>query len=151
MLMSKKASLKCIFLTYNHIIREDFLVSVYFINNELKFIEDRDSNVIPTLRILHVYPFMMPHMQCDKGAIKHIMSGSDVMCPGLTSPGGKMADVPKDTVVAITAEGKEHAMGIGITTMSAKDIKNINKNVGIKLIMNLTDGMWKLTRPQITL
>jgi predicted ribosome-associated RNA-binding protein Tma20 len=42
-------------------------------------------------------------------------------------------------------------MGIGITTMSANDIKNINKNVGIKLIINLTEEMWKLTRPQITL
>jgi hypothetical protein len=30
-----------------------------------------------------------------------------------------MADVGKDVVVAITAEGKQHAMGIGITTMSA--------------------------------
>ena len=49
---------------------------------------------------------MMPHMQCDKGAIKHILSGSDVMCPGLTSPGGRMDEVPEDTVVAITAEGK---------------------------------------------
>jgi PUA domain protein len=130
---------------------EDFLVSVYFINGELKFIEDRDSNVIPTLRILHRFPFMMPHMQCDKGAIKHIMSGSDIMCPGLTSPGAKMDDVPEGTVVAITAEGKEHAMGIGITAMSSIDIKKINKNVGIRLITNLTDAMWKLTRPQATL
>jgi malignant T-cell-amplified sequence len=93
----------------------------------------------------------MPHMQCDKGAIKHIMSGSDVMCPGLTSPGARMDEVPEGTVVAITAEGKEHAMGIGITTMSSKDIRQINKNVGIRLIMNLTDAMWKLTRPQIAL
>lgn len=95
------------------------MVSVYFINNELKFIEDRDGNVIPTMRLLHRYPLMMPHMQCDKGAIKHILSGSDVMCPGLTSPGAKMTDVGKDVVVAITAEGKQHAMGVGITTMSA--------------------------------
>ena len=124
---------------------------MYFINGELKFMEDRDGNVIPTLRILHKYPFMMPHMQCDKGAIKHIMSGSDVMCPGLTSPGAKMADVPEGAVVAITAEGKEHAMGIGIAAMSSKDILKINKNVGIRLLMNLTDSMWKLTRPQALL
>jgi malignant T-cell-amplified sequence len=151
--MFRRANLKCKELpelTY-FIISEDFLVSVYFINGELKFIEDRDSNVIPTLRILHRFPFMMPHMQCDKGAIKHIMSGSDVMCPGLTSPGARMDEVPEGTVVAITAEGKEHAMGIGITTMSSKDIRQINKNVGIRLIMNLTDAMWKLTRPQIAL
>jgi PUA domain protein len=70
------------------------------------FIEDRDFGVLPTLRILHKYPMMMPHMQCDVGAIKHILSGSDIMCPGLTSPGGKMDDVEKNTVVAVMAEGK---------------------------------------------
>ena len=38
----------------------------------------------------------MPHMTCDTGAIKHIFSGSDVMCPGLTSPGGKMDNVEEE-------------------------------------------------------
>jgi malignant T-cell-amplified sequence len=87
-------------------------VSVYFINNELKFIEDRDSNVIPTLRILPVYPFMMPHMQCERGAIKHIMSGSDEMCPGLTSPGGKMADVPKTLSLLSLLRNKSMPWGL---------------------------------------
>jgi PUA domain protein len=57
------------------------------------FIEIRDYPVIPTLRLLHKYPYMMHHMQCDKGAIRHIINGSHVMAPGLTSPGGKMEDV----------------------------------------------------------
>ncbi len=122
-------------------------MNVYFINDELRFLEDRDGNVIPTLRLLHRYPLMMPHMQTDKGAIKHILSGSDVMCPGLTHPASKMADVPVGTIVALMAEGKEHAMGIGITTMSTDDIMKFNKGVGIRLLMNLNDGMWKLTRP----
>ena len=61
----------------------------------------------------------MPHMQCDKGAIKHIFSGSDIMCPGLTSPGGKMEEVEEGRVVAVMAEGKEHAMAIGFTKLSS--------------------------------
>ena len=89
---------------------------------------------------------MMPRYQIDRGAIKHILGGSDIMCrgelalrawgrrltlnhsflplpcPGLTSPGGRMDDVPADTPVAIMAEGKEHAMGIGLTKMSTKDM-----------------------------
>ena len=116
-------------------------------DDEIRFIENRDKIVIPTMRILHKYPFMMKHMQCDKGAIKHILSGSDVMCPGLTSPGAKMDEtVGRGTVVAIMAEGKTHAMGIGITTMSAQEIRSKNKDVGIELVMNLNDGIWKLTR-----
>lgn len=34
-----------------------------------------------------VDPFICPHQQVDKGAIKFILSGAHIMCPGLTSPG----------------------------------------------------------------
>lgn len=122
--------------------------TLYSIEDQIMFIEIRDIPVMPTLRLLHRYPFMMPHMQCDKGAIKHILSGSDVMCPGLTSPGGKMEEVPSETVVAIMAEGKEHAMGIGFTTMSTQEIRKENKGVALTLIQFLNDGMWKLTLPK---
>ena len=59
-------------------------------------------------------------MQADKGAIRFILSGANIMCPGVTSPGGKMTNVPEDTVVAVMAEGKQHAIGIGVTKMSSE-------------------------------
>ena len=118
------------------------------IEDQIMFLEIRDIPLLPTLRLLHKYPYMMPHMQCDKGAIKHILSGSHIMAPGLTSPGGKMDDVPRGAVVAITAEGKEHAMGIGMTTMDTQEIKTENKGVAIDLIEYLNDGIWKLTMPK---
>ena len=31
----------------------------------------------------------------DKGAIRFILSGANIMCPGLTSPKAKMSDVEK--------------------------------------------------------
>jgi PUA domain protein len=62
-----------------------------------------------------------------------------------------MDDVKKGTVVAIMAEGKEHAMGVGIASMSSDEIRKVNKGVGIDVIFHLNDGMWKLTRPQILL
>ena len=48
------------------------------------------------------------------------------MAPGLTSPGGKMDEVEKGIVVAIYAEGKEHALGIGVTLMSTANIREQN-------------------------
>ena len=45
-------------------------------------------------------PNMLPKLQVDKGAIKFILSGANIMAPGLTSPGACMAiDIPADTVV----------------------------------------------------
>ena len=39
-------------------------------------------------------------MQVDKGAIKFILSGANIMCPGLTSKGARMdTSLPANTVV----------------------------------------------------
>lgn len=37
--------------------------------------------------------------QVDKGAIRFVLSGANIMCPGLTSPGAKMNNAEKDTIV----------------------------------------------------
>lgn len=44
-------------------------------------------------------PLILPQQQVDKGAIKFLLSGANVMCRGLTSPGAKLAALPKGTVV----------------------------------------------------
>ena len=35
-------------------------------------------------------------MQVDKGAIKFVLSGAHIMCPGLTSPGAALPDISLD-------------------------------------------------------
>ena len=37
---------------------------------------------IPTLRLLHQFPFLLPPQMVDKGAIKFVLSGANIMCPG---------------------------------------------------------------------
>lgn len=44
-------------------------------------------------------PVILPCQQVDKGAIKFLLSGANVMCRGLTSPGARLADLPKNAIV----------------------------------------------------
>lgn len=67
-------------------------------------------------------PFILPIQQVDKGAIKFVLSGANIMAPGLTSPGGKMTPCDKNTVVSIMAEGKQHALAIGVTKLSTEEM-----------------------------
>lgn len=73
-----------------------------------------------------------------------MLSGANIFCAGLTSPGGEMDDVPAESVVGIFAEGKEHALAIGITTMSTKQILADNKGVGVENTHYLRDGLYTL-------
>ncbi|KAL4853857.1 Malignant T-cell-amplified sequence 1 [Chlorella vulgaris] len=108
------------------------------------FFSMRDGPWFPTLRLLHQYPDMMPRLRADLGAIKFVLSGANIMCPGLTSPGATMHDeLPEGSAVAIYAEGKEHPMAIGYTKMSTEEMRTLNKGIAVDNLHYLTDGLWK--------
>ena len=70
------------------------------------------------------------------------------MCPGLTSPGGTIHDgVDEGTPVAVYAEGKDHAVAVGYTTMSTGDMVSVNKGIGVENLHYLNDGLWRT--PQV--
>jgi len=118
-------------------------ISLVVINKIPLFFNERDGPYYPTLRLLHQYPDILPHFQVDRGAIKFVLSGANIMCPGLTSAGGSMPPgVPAGTIVAIHAEGKQHALAIGITKMSSDEIRKVNKNIGVDSVHYLNDGLW---------
>nr|SVE79804.1 EOG090X0FDS [Daphnia magna] len=89
-------------------------------------------------------PYILPWQQVDKGAIRFVLSGANIMCPGLTSPGARMTPCPKGAIVAIMAEGKQHALAVGITSMSTADIQSVNKGIGVENYHYLNDGLWIL-------
>ncbi|KAL4579866.1 hypothetical protein LXL04_016034 [Taraxacum kok-saghyz] len=63
---------------------------------------------------------------------KIFLAGANIMCPSLTSPGGILdEEVGDKTIVAIMAEGKEHALAIGFTKSSEKDIKAVRNGIGV--------------------
>ena len=46
---------------------------------------------------------MIPKQQVDRGAIKFVLSGAMIMCPGLTSKGAKL-NPDTDAGVAVVSE-----------------------------------------------
>jgi len=121
-------------------------INLICVNNEILFFNEREGPYYPHLRILHKYPTILPQVQVDRGAIKFVMQGANIMCPGLTSPGGALPeDLPTSSVVAVMAEGKKHALGIGFMKLSSKEIRETNKGIGIDNIHYLNDGLWKMT------
>ncbi|KAH7637695.1 malignant t-cell-amplified sequence 1 [Dermatophagoides farinae] len=87
------------------------------------FFRQRDDCYYPTLRLIHKYPFICPLMQVDEGAITFVLSGANIMCPGLTSKGAIMTDgLPAETIVTVMAERKQHALAVGKLKMSVDDM-----------------------------
>lgn len=55
---------------------QNFFCSMYYDIRNLCF-------RMPTLRLYHKYPVFLPKQQVDKGAIRFVLSGANIMCPGL--------------------------------------------------------------------
>jgi len=110
-----------------------------------KFFNHYGGVWMPTLRTLHQVPMMMKRLRTDAGAIKFVLSGADIMCPGLTHPDAVIHDeADVDEPVAIYAAGKEHAMAIGMMKMSTQEIRDVNQGHGVMTLHTLADGLWNI-------
>lgn len=79
-------------------------LELIIVNKEPIFYSYHGGPYLPTMKVLlrgtiynnkeiHVLaPDMMKSVQVDKGAIKFVLSGANIMCRGLTSPGGRLPD-----------------------------------------------------------
>uniref|UniRef100_A0A915M6K8 PUA domain-containing protein n=1 Tax=Meloidogyne javanica TaxID=6303 RepID=A0A915M6K8_MELJA len=86
-------------------------------------------------------------VKVDKGAIRFVLNGSNIMCPGLTSPGAQLNDLCKEgELVAIMGEGKENAMAIGQMKISPLTIREKNTGIAIDNVHYLNDGLWRIGR-----
>jgi len=124
-------------------------LNLIVVNGEVVFFNERDGHYLPTLRLLHKYPDILPHVQVDRGAIKFVLSGAMIMCPGLTSPGARLPpdenELPAGTAVAVMAEGKQLALAVGFLKMSTREIREKNKDIGINNCHYLNDALWRMT------
>lgn len=133
-------------------------ITLISVGTEPLFFQDGDGPFIPCLRLIHKCTFYSPifsivpidvlsRVQVDKGAIKFILQGADIMAPGLTSAGGVLPNgLAKDQIVAVHAEGKEHALCIGKMLASTDEIKNNNSGHAIINLHCLCDGLWKVEK-----
>jgi predicted ribosome-associated RNA-binding protein Tma20 len=60
-----------------------------------------------TFPIISCYPCSDPNImkkfQVDRGAIKFVLSGANIMCPGLTSPGGALDEEVLENKPVVTS------------------------------------------------
>jgi PUA domain protein len=145
-------------------------LSIYALHSEPLFFQHFDGPYFPTLRLLHkcelyhiqlyflllseqtltVDPFILPHVRIDRGAIRFLLAGAHMMCPGLTSAGGWLppadAALPAGTPIAFDAEGKEFAVGVGITKLGTEEMKAVNKGVAVESITYVGDDLWAIQK-----
>lgn len=113
-------------------------IEILTVNGELLFFRQREGPFYPTLRLLHKYPFILPHQQVDKGAIKFVLSGANIMCPGLTSPGAKLYPAAVDTIVVSFPGSVEKCVHCILVITERTNIQESIRYIFWKLLLYLS-------------
>ncbi len=97
-----------------------------------------EEKFVPHLKLLLNNPFL-PNVVVDAGAVKFMVSGADVMRPGITW----MQDFEKDAIVVIIEETHKKPLAVGIALYSSSQIQEMDSGKVIKSIHFIGDEIWQ--------
>ncbi|MGY5859435.1 MAG: RNA-binding protein [Candidatus Thorarchaeota archaeon] len=111
---------------------------ILLLNNEILFFEHEGRNY-PTLRALLSGIIEVPTVTVDMGAVKFVVNGADIMRPGIT----EVADsVSANGIVAIVDERHGKPLAVGVSKLSASDLRAATSGKVVKSIHHINDDLW---------
>lgn len=114
----------------------------YVFRNGVPVFQMDGNRYMPTVKCIHLVPSMLTKVVVDKGAIKHLINGADVMAPGLRHPTSVYPPVSVGELVAIYGCDKHTALGVGEIVMDNSQVEEKKTGVAIKLLSHLGDKIY---------
>ena len=112
---------------------------VLLLDGEIIFFE-HEGRKIPTLRALLKGIIEIPQITVDMGAVKFVVNGADIMRPGIT----KIDDrVTENGIVAIVDERHGKPLAVGISQLSATDLRTTTTGKVIRSVHHVNDPLWE--------
>ena len=98
-----------------------------------------DSSWVPTLHLMMKFPDLIPSVTVDKGAIKFVVNGADIMRPGITAS----QEFAKAAVVVIIDENYQKPLAVGRALFSSSDLMACKEGKVIANLHRVGDGIWQ--------
>ena len=115
---------------------------ILLLNNEILFFEYEGRN-FPTLRAILDGIITIPTVTVDMGAVKFVVNGADIMSPGIT----KVDDaVTANGIVAVVDERHGKPLAVGVSQLSASDLRAATTGKVVKSIHYVNDDLWNFGR-----
>ncbi|MBI2668226.1 DUF1947 domain-containing protein [Candidatus Woesearchaeota archaeon] len=108
------------------------------INNEISFFR-YEERWVPTLKYLAAHP-ILKRITIDMGAIRFIVSGADVMRPGITEI---QEGIQRDDIVVVVDQTHQKPIAVGIASFNFEEMKVMKTGKVIKNIHYVGDEVWK--------
>ncbi|KCV68196.1 hypothetical protein H696_05125 [Fonticula alba] len=126
------------------ILKSRHFYTIFSVNDKPQFVQLDEGDIFPTLRVLQRFPRLMPGIYVDKGAVRPLMGGSDLMVPGIYKPSLEaIGELPAGTVVAVYAIGLQHPFMIGRLTYNVRTILGMQTGNVVENLHTMGDGLWE--------
>ena len=120
-------------------------------NQKLVFVDDEPSlmyyqnNVFFTLHGLNKYKPKSNFVVVDRGAVKFVTNGADVMAPGIVDADEK---INENDLVWICDETHRKPLAVGVALMSGKGMTKEKSGKSVKIIHHVGDSLWNFVTKQ---
>jgi len=121
--------------------------NIYKLNDKpfLIVIDEKNRKMIPHLKFLQTISsselLKFNVITIDMGAVKFVVSGADIMRPGIKNMEGNFQ---KDDHVIIIDINNKKPLSVGLALFSSEEMKNMTGGKVIKNIHYVGDEFWKI-------
>jgi len=124
------------------VIQTDAGDTLYAVNNVLKLWKSKEG-YIPVLTLLLNRQVDLKKIVVDKGAIRYVANGADIMRPGITHI---EPSIKKGDIVVIVDENHDRALAIGKAMFNADQMQETKTGKVVKNLHTIQDNVWKFEK-----
>jgi PUA domain protein len=111
---------------------------ILLLDGEIIFFQ-HDGRMFPALRALLNDLIDVPRITVDMGAVRFVVNGADIMRPGITEVDDR---VKGNGIVVVVDENHGKPLAVGISKMSAEELRAATSGKVIKSIHHINDDLW---------
>ena len=115
---------------------------LYAVNNELKLWKSPDG-YIPVLTLLLANKIKLKKVVVDKGAIRFVTNGADIMKPGITRID---PSIKKGDIIEIVDENHDRSLAVGRALFDAKEMEEQKSGKVVKNLHTIQDPVWEFEK-----
>lgn len=120
--------------------RIDFIDEQYYLKDNYIIAFLYEGKIVPTLKFMLKNPeITLPEIIVDMGAVKFVVSGADIMRPGIVQIDEQ---VNEHNLVVIKDQNHKKPLAIGISLFDKNTLESLKEGKTIKNIHYIGDDIW---------
>jgi PUA domain protein len=124
------------------LIQTDAGDTLFAINDVLKLWKSKDG-YIPVLTLLLNKQISLKKVVVDRGAIKFVANGADIMRPGITKID---PSIKKGDIIEVVDETHDRSLAVGKAMYDADEMKGKQSGKVIKNLHTIQDSVWEFEK-----